>query len=155
MNLLNKVEHWGDVHHPKILDLIRMLLGLLMITKGWIILMKFPYMKDLIITSVDRFADPGWANLSLEYAIYSYLIGGTLIFLGLNTRAAALIELPVNIASLLFVNILEPFMNADVWITVLVILLLFQFMVIGSGPLSLDKFIAGIKFGKRRSRIRA
>ncbi|MCQ6957032.1 DoxX family protein [Mucilaginibacter aquariorum] len=149
MNIINKVENWGDVHHPKILDLIRVLLGAALISKAWIMLEKFPYIKDLLITETRMEVSASAIALILNCAIYSYFIGGALILLGLQTRAAALIGMPVTVASIFFVNILAPFMNAEISIVALQIALLFQFVIIGSGPLSLDRFTDSMKFSDK------
>ena len=34
MNLINRLERWGDAHHPKWLDVIRIVLGIFLILKG-------------------------------------------------------------------------------------------------------------------------
>ena len=34
MNTLQRFEHWGDTHHPKWLDIIRILLGVFLCYKG-------------------------------------------------------------------------------------------------------------------------
>ena len=34
MNLLQKFEYWGDRHHPKWLDIIRIALGIFLLYKG-------------------------------------------------------------------------------------------------------------------------
>ncbi|WP_342633830.1 DoxX family membrane protein [Mucilaginibacter celer] len=134
---------------------MRILLGLSLIAKGWVIMMKFPYIRDVIMASGSGHPDPVNVNLILNSAIYSYLISGSLIFLGLMTRAAALIGLLVITASILFADFLSPFMNTDIWVNGLVMALQVQFMVIGSGPVSLDKLIGGFKFGRHRRRLNA
>ena len=34
MNLIHKIEKWGDSHHPKFLDIIRIALGVFLFLKG-------------------------------------------------------------------------------------------------------------------------
>ena len=41
MNIVHNIEDWGDRHHPKILDLIRMLLGLFFGRKRIYVFRKF------------------------------------------------------------------------------------------------------------------
>ena len=49
MNLIYKIEHWGELHHPKFIDIIRMLLGLFLFVKGYIFLGNEGYLRWLII----------------------------------------------------------------------------------------------------------
>lgn len=34
MNVINKVEHWGDLHRAKWFDIVRIALGILIFSKG-------------------------------------------------------------------------------------------------------------------------
>lgn len=34
MNLISKIEHWGDAHHPRWLDVLRIALGIVIFAKG-------------------------------------------------------------------------------------------------------------------------
>jgi hypothetical protein len=36
MNLTDKIKKWGDLHHPKILDVIRVSLGVFLFAKGFL-----------------------------------------------------------------------------------------------------------------------
>ncbi len=109
MNSIHKLVSWGDQHQPKILDLIRMVLGLLLLVKGIVFLNKGAYLRDLII--------------------------------GLFTRLASLLQLPIVFGAVFFVNILSSFVNSELWLSVLVLALLVMYVFIGSGPLSLDRLI--------------
>jgi len=73
------------------------------------------------------------------------LVGGTMIFLGLLTRLAAILLLPIVFGAIFFVNILNPFFNAELWLSILVMALLILFIIIGSGPLSLDRFLSNYR----------
>ena len=84
MNAFIKFRNWGDAHHPKMLDIIRM-------------------------------------------------------------QVAAILLLPIVFGAIFFVNILNPFFNAELWLSILVMALLILFIVIGSGPLSLDRFLSNYK----------
>ena len=35
MNLVQRIEKWGDAHHPKWIDFIRITLGLVLVMKGF------------------------------------------------------------------------------------------------------------------------
>lgn len=49
MNLVQKIEHWGDVHHAKWLDIIRIVLGLLILSKGFAFVSDTEAQRDWII----------------------------------------------------------------------------------------------------------
>jgi putative oxidoreductase len=144
MNQIYKIEHWGDLHHPKFVDIIRMLLGLFLIAKGYIFLNNEGYLRWLIIENGIIRQSPGLITALIDYVIYMHLLGGILIFLGLRTRIAALLQIPIVFGAVFFVNILSPFVNSELWLSILVLCLLSLFLVIGSGPLSVERFLKRI-----------
>jgi len=109
--------------------------------KGYIFLGNEGYLRWLIIENGIIKQSPGLISTLIDYVTYMHLLGGTLIFLGLWTRTAALLQLPIVFGAVFFVNILSPFVNSELWLSILVLSLLLLFVVIGSGPLSLDKFL--------------
>jgi len=151
MGFIRKFESWGNTHHPKILDIIRMLLGVFLVAKGYAFLKHFPFLRDLIIENKIISPSPEIVTFLLYYVSYIHMVGGLLIFFGLTTRLAALFQLPIVFGAVFFVNILSPFMNSELWLSILVLALLVLFVVIGSGPLSLDGILTG---DKRRQQTR-
>ncbi|MBX3254099.1 MAG: DoxX family protein [Chitinophagaceae bacterium] len=138
MNLLQNIERWGDAHHPKWLDFIRMLLGIFLFLKG----VEFINNMDKLIVIMERSEFLGSISLGIlaHYIVFAHLVGGILIAVGLLTRLAALVQIPVLLGAILFVNfsqgILAP--HADLWMSVLVLGLLIYFLIAGSGPVSVD-----------------
>ena len=141
MSVIHRIEFWGDTHHPKILDIIRILLGLLLIIKGATFLSNATYLRDLIIENKSLSQSPEMITAILYYVTYIHLVGGTLIFLGLFTRLSAIFQLPIILGAIFFVNYTLSFVNSELWLSVIVLALLALFIVIGSGPLSLDHFL--------------
>ncbi|HMH23143.1 MAG TPA: DoxX family membrane protein [Puia sp.] len=148
MNITNKVRHWGDLHHPKILDIIRMVLGVFLVVKGYIFLDNVAYLRYLLIENKAIRQSPATLSALVYYVTYMHILGGGLIFLGLFTRLWALLELPIVLGAVFFVNITSPFVNSELWLSILVLVLLCLFVVIGSGPLSLDRLL--IKSGMEK-----
>ena len=142
MNALNKFRRWGDTHHPKMLDVIRMLVGLLLVAKGYVYFIHAAYIRDLIIENKLINQSEDLISAIIFYTTYVQLVGGTMIFLGLLTRLAAILLLPIVFGATFFVNILNPFFNSELWLSVLVMALLILFIVIGSGPFSVDHFLS-------------
>jgi putative oxidoreductase len=145
MNAFIKFRNWGDAHHPKMLDIIRMLVGLLLVVKGYVYFIHAGYIRDLIIENKLINQSEDLISAIIFYTTYVQLVGGTMIFLGLFTRLAAILLLPIVFGAIFFVNILNPFFNAELWLSILVMALLVLFIVIGSGPLSLDRFLSNYK----------
>jgi putative oxidoreductase len=145
MSAIRKFENWGDSHHPKILDIIRMLLGIFLVLKGGIFLKHTPFLRDLIIENKAITLSPEIITSLIYFIAYVHMVGGTLIFLGLSTRLASLFQLPIVFGAVFFVNILSSFVNSELWLSILVLALLILFMVTGSGPLSFDRFLSKIR----------
>lgn len=138
MNLLKKFESWGNRHHPKWLDIIRIALGLFLCYKGvdflrntseLIAVMELtsPFSEFMII-------------LVAHYVTFAHLIGGLFLAIGMFTRAACLIQIPILLGAIIFVNIgaTQPAFSpySELFLSVIVLLLLFYFLIIGNGPLS-------------------
>ena len=145
MNLTSRLSNWGDRHHPKILDIIRMLLGIFLVVKGMIFFNNSGYLRYLIIDKGAIKQSPEIISAIIYYVSYIHVLGGGLIFLGLYTRLWALLQLPVVFAAVFFVNITAPYVNSELWLSILVLALLALFLVIGSGPLSLDHLFGKLK----------
>jgi putative oxidoreductase len=141
MNVIHKIEYWGDTHHPKILDLIRILLGLLLLAKGIAFLNNAAFLRDLILQNQSFTQSPDLITAIIYYVTYIHLVGGALILLGLFTRISTIFQLPIMLGAIFFINDTLSFVNSELWLSILVLALLLLFMVIGSGRLSVDKFL--------------
>ena len=64
-----------------------------------------------------------------------------MLVLGMLTRFACLIQIPILLGAIIFVNssegLWQPF--SELWLSILVLLLLFYFLIIGNGPWSFYK----------------
>ena len=49
MNFVQEIEHWGDIHHAKWLDIIRIMLGLLILSKGISFISDTDALKELFV----------------------------------------------------------------------------------------------------------
>lgn len=150
MNVIRKIEHWGDVHQSKWLDYLRILLGLIIFGKGVSFISDTSVLQNMI-TQNNVF---GFSSVLITVAIhvvaFAHLVGGILITLGLVTRFAVVIQIPILLFAVFFVNLTPGFStpNSELWFSVLVLFLLIMFWVVGSGPLSVDEGLKH-KSGKR------
>ena len=141
MNVVNKIEHWGDEHKTKWLDILRIALGLLIFFKGIALISNHQAAQDLIFQN-NVFGFSGMmASLAIHIIAFVHLVGGLLITIGLLTRFAAVIQIPILVCAIFFVNLSKGFsmLNSELWLSVMVLLLLIVFWVVGSGPLSVDQ----------------
>ena len=145
MNLVQKIEHWGDVHHAKWLDVIRIVLGLLILSKGFAFVSDTEAQKDWIIQN-STFGFSGLMAMALVHTVaLTHLVGGVLITMGLVTRFAVVIQIPILLGAVFFVNLTQGFspLNSELWLSVIVLMLLILFWIAGSGPYSVDHWLKG------------
>jgi putative oxidoreductase len=139
MNMLKKIENWGDHHHPKWLDFFRILLGLVLMWKG----IDF-YINMQAFSNLMRGAFLGTAisiSLLAHFIIVLHIIGGLSITLGTYTRTFCLINLPILIGAVFFINIsggiFKPY--SEFWISISVLAGLICFAIEGNGYLSVER----------------
>ncbi|MGQ7854284.1 DoxX family protein [Pedobacter sp. WC2501] len=150
MNVIRKIEHWGDVHHSKWLDYLRIVLGLIIFGKGVSFVSDTSVLQNMI-TQNNVFGFSGvLISVAIHIVAFAHLVGGILITLGLVTRFAVVIQIPILLFAVFFVNLTSGFStpNSELWFSVLVLFLLIMFWVVGSGPLSVDEGLKR-KTGKR------
>jgi putative oxidoreductase len=142
MNLIRKIGSWGDYHHPAFLDSIRILLGIFLFVKGFTFMEHTGYLNWVL-------GQQGWINFPpdaitviIYYVIMVHMIGGALIMLGIYTRLMCLLQLPVLVAAIFMINIFKSAVNSDLYLSVTTCFLLVVFVIIGSGPFSLDKYLS-------------
>ena len=87
------------------------------------------------------------------YVTFAHMVGGIMIALGILTRFSSIIQIPIVLGAV-FVNdsLLSP-INAQLWYSVIALALLVVFIIIGSGPFSLDRYFGKpVKLKKNRNK---
>lgn len=139
MNLIHKLEIWGDRHHPQWLDYFRIILGLIIFAKG----VSFVNDQEAVRRLVEQtsFQLSIWG--AVHYIVFTHLVGGIFIVLGFRTRLASLLILPVVMGAVFFINITNgfSFLNSELWLSIVVMLSLILFLIMGSGKYSLDNLM--------------
>lgn len=78
-----------------------------------------------------------------HYVIFAHALGGPLIVVGLYTRIASAIQLPVLIGAVIFVNYPKGFLSIgshmELEVSLIVLIGLIVFMIFGAGKFSLDE----------------
>ena len=139
MGAITAIEDWADHHHVMWMDLLRIVLGLVLIVKG----VSFAEHQEVVAHLLENTSIEYLTFMAAQYLILVNIGGGLLIMLGLLTRPAVLINLPVLIGAVFFVNMPQGFtvFNAELWISVAVLILLCVFLFYGDGDLSAEKYI--------------
>ena len=136
MDILHRFEHWGDTHHPKGLDIIRIVLGIFLCYKG------FDFLQNMSSITGPLSTKTSFGSFSIillsHYVVFAHMVGGLLMVIGFLTRFACLIQIPVLLAAVILVNtkgdIMRPY--SELFLSIIVLLLLIYFLIVGNGPWS-------------------
>ncbi|MFI5160233.1 MAG: DoxX family protein [Sphingobacteriales bacterium] len=142
MNLIHKIEQWGDSHHPRFLDIIRVALGVFLLLKGLGFMENSSYLKSMIENQPGIPLSSGWLMALVYYVTFVHLVGGTLIALGIMTRFSSLMQIPVVFGAVFYIDVLQSPFNTDVISAVIALVLLAVFAVIGSGKWSMERYLS-------------
>jgi putative oxidoreductase len=138
MNVIQRLETYGESHHPAWLDGLRIVLGLVIFFKGIVFISDTAALTQMLQNS--KFP---WMSFGLaHYIAFAHLVGGILILLGLKTRIAILFQIPILLGAVILVNAPRGLFtgNTELFFSLLVLALLIFFFFWGSGPLSMDRF---------------
>jgi len=128
-----------DSKTDKAYAFIRMFLGIALLIRGWLIISN---PNSLIELGVQR-------ELFIWVSLIGivHIVGGLLLFLGLFTRIAALIQIPILISAVFYVYKHTQLMmgGESLELAILVLFLLCLYFVVGSGPLTINQFLANKK----------
>lgn len=141
MNYVQRLELWGDRHHPKWLDLLRIALGIFLCLKGAEFATNMSTVMSLMQGNMP-FSSFVMVLIG-HYIVFAHVMGGFFLALGLLTRFVCLIQIPILLGAIIFINtsadMMRPF--SELFLSILVLVLLIYFLIIGSGPWSLDRVI--------------
>lgn len=136
-NRHQRLLKWQWAHNTIATDLIRIFIGIALLIRGFIFLSDSSQMAE-----ITQRTELDWIGY---YVIFAHIVGGFLLTLGLYTRLAALIQLPVLVGAVLLVHVREGLLseNQSLELAVLVLVILLVFFAIGAGKLSLDYKLFG------------
>lgn len=138
MNRLLKIQEWADRHHPKWLDYIRIVLGLILIWKGIAFALNLHAFTSLMENS--GLGTAVTISMFAHLIIVLHIIGGLMIGLGTHTRLFSLLNIPILIVAVFFVNlpahVFRPY--AEFWFSCTVLAGLICFLIEGDGVLSIE-----------------
>ena len=136
---MDRIGHWGDTHHPAWMDMLRIALGVLLFVKGISFISDTTKLSQLISGLDIRL----WTVTAVHYVAFAHIFGGFLIAMGCLTRFASIIQIPILIIAVFFVNIRMGFsyVNSELWLSMITLLLVLTFAVVGSGRFSMDEYM--------------
>ena len=141
MKSMNDCKQWVQSHVDIVIDLVRMYLGVGLFVKGLYFLMHREEMQKLLEGAHNLvFAQGAVAH----YVIPVHLVGGLLLAIGLLTRLAALIQMPILIGAVFYLwlpQVLFFEKRQYFEFAALVLFLLGLIFVYGGGRFSVDYLI--------------
>ena len=138
MSLLNKFQEWTASHNPKWLALIRVAVGATLLLFGVDFLNNHNKFGDLLTANgFTQYNEIMWNSIP-----WIHIGGGFLMIIGLFTRFAAFIQVPLLVSSLLFISARKDLFPSvtNLPLTIVLLLLLTVFIIEGSGTLSLAHY---------------
>jgi len=142
MNVVHRIENWGDTHHPKFIDIVRIALGAFLLWKGISFMENTEYLKQLITDQTVIDVSPVILMSLVYYVMFAHMVGGILIGVGILTRFGCILQIPIVLGAIFLSGIFQDAINYMVWPSVAALVALVIFLILGSGPWSLDRYLA-------------
>ncbi len=139
MNSILRIEDWTEHHYPRAIDFLRIALGLILIYRGFSFASHEEVIHSMILQSKIQYL----TFMAAQYLILAHIGGGILIASGILTRLGTIINLPVLIAAVFFINMPQGFtpVNTELVLSIIVLTLLLLFLFYGAGEFSVEHFI--------------
>jgi putative oxidoreductase len=143
MKDLEHTNHWIKVHGDLFIDLVRIYLGVGLFFKG----VYFASHTDALVSLMERSGNLWFASgMIAHFVIMAHLVGGFFLAIGLITRGAALVQVPVLATAAFFVYLPKMFgaieMRENFEFTALILFLLILISIYGAGRWSVDFYLA-------------
>lgn len=120
-------------------DLIRMYLGIGLVIRGAL----FVAHPDVLISWTENSGKWFTPMIVAHYVAAAHIFGGILLALGLRTRLAAAVQVPILLGAVFFVHRAEGLLTAgqSLEFAALVLVMLVTYGAFGSGRISLDNWL--------------
>jgi len=135
MNNVKHLNKWANAHTYFPVDLIRMTLGVILFLKGISFITNTQYLADLL-SPIDKY---GGGMILLHYVASAHILGGILIFFGLLTRWAIIIQLPILIGAVV-INFMGQMNTQNLLFSLVILVFCISFIIYGSGKHSADYY---------------
>jgi putative oxidoreductase len=139
MDQLYRLRAWLDSHRDTAYPLIRTFVGIALFVRGWVFVADSSALMELVAASGRDWFLP---MALVHYVAPAHILGGLMLALGMLTRIAALVQIPILLGALFFIHLQEGLFapGQSLELSALVLFLLVVFALFGSGKYSLDYF---------------
>lgn len=134
MNVITRIESWGNAHRPAFLDIFRIALGIYITYKGVV----FASNIESLELSVEGLTMLFTGVVLAHYVIFAHLLCGPLIIFGVLTRIMCLVQIPILLGAVFLVNAPKGF-SLEMEISLVVLAGLITFVIFGAGKYSIDE----------------
>ena len=136
MARLTKTFRRLDAHRHLVLDAIRVYLGAGLFFRGLVLMLTDTGLQQLTGGAAPSLTTSGIAL----YVTAAHLVGGAFLLVGLYTRVAALVQLPILVGAVLLVHWQDGLLSANqsLEVSALVLFLMSLVVLFGGGRWSLD-----------------
>ena len=142
MSLLHQ-RSWSGKNIPHWVVIVRIVLGICLIYKG-IDFIQHRDQLDAVFAGTKTIKKFVWV---ISFLPWVHIIGGIMILIGLLTRFMALIQIPIVLGAVVFVNIRDSVGDgvkqgeSELPFSFLILVLVIVFFIEGGGYMSLDNYI--------------
>lgn len=137
MGIATRFHHWNHTHPSFLLLIVRVVVGLILLAKGIFFISHAQELKAMILDS--RFA--AGVGFLTAYITFAHLFGGVFLIVGLLTRLAAALQIPILLGALFFILPGQGHSYSDFIISFIVLILLLVVLIKGSGEISMDDYL--------------
>lgn len=139
MKRINEFFQMLEKNRETAYSIVRIYLGIALFVRG-IILFADP-------AAITTLAGAHETYMWHSYIVGAHLIGGLLLALGILTRIAALFQIPILFGAVFFIHIQQGLITGgqSLELAGFVLVLLFVYLLFGSGKYSIDKAISDKK----------
>ncbi|MEO5673575.1 MAG: DoxX family protein [Chitinophagales bacterium] len=140
MNWNKQLDIWTEKNLPGLILGLRITLGTALLLIGFLFMFNINDLTEKVHTT-------GMESFNVSFALivaWCHMLGGLAIGVGLLTRISCLIQVPILLGAVFYVNMRDGFINSPQWIMSLVILyLVIFFFFYGGGKFSLTNLFEG------------
>lgn len=140
MEIFAGTRSWLESNRDLCIEALRIYLGIGLFLKG----IHFLFSNASLNSLMDSPDIPFFSVIGVHLIGMAHIVGGTLLAMGLLTRIAALIQVPILFGAVLFVHWSSGLFSTEPTLefTLLVLFLLLMFSIYGPGRLSIDHVLA-------------
>lgn len=141
MQSLASTRSWLTANRDLCVETLRIYLGFGLFLKGMSFLFGAAGAAEYFKNVVDL---PFFPYLTVHVVGMAHICGGILLCIGLLTRAAALVQIPILFGAIMFVHWPAGLFSSEqsLEFTMLVLFLLVFFLIYGSGRISVDYLLS-------------